>query len=314
MVDPTTTNKGYAIPTHGSDVDTWDAPLNSNFSILDNNLGAISSVGLTNANVTLIAAQYQCGVIRFTGTLTGNVTITLPQVGSLYTIENQCSGAFTITLQTGAVGGQVIGAPRGEAFDIFTDGTHVKYRNMGRTGKMEFWHASALPAWVTVCTVQPYLVTDGTAFNTTTYAALNAWLGSGTLPDFRGYIPAPLDPAGSRITTAGSGIDGATLDASGGAQNVTVLQANLPVVNFTNSGITLLDGTTFSLGYTYGNFAAGGTTAIAVLQENTGSIVTVHKTGSISLSAQGVAASGGSATAVNKMPPTKMAGIFVIKT
>jgi microcystin-dependent protein len=53
-----------------------------------------------------------------------------------------------------------------------------------------------------------------------------------TLPDYRGRLLAGMDDMGnaaaSRITSGGSGIVGTTLGAAGGAQTVTLAEANLP--------------------------------------------------------------------------------------
>ena len=58
--------------------------------------------------------------------------------------------------------------------------------------------------------------------------------GDGTatfnVPDMRGRIPVPHDAGGGagRVTTAGSGVDGATVGATGGAQNVTLDTTMIP--------------------------------------------------------------------------------------
>ncbi|MFK4725587.1 microcystin-dependent protein [Bradyrhizobium niftali] len=64
----------------------------------------------------------------------------------------------------------------------------------------------------------------------TTYGALDA--SHFTLPDMRGRVPFGADNLGgvaaSRLTAAGGGIDGATLGATGGQQDRTLVTANLP--------------------------------------------------------------------------------------
>lgn len=90
-----------------------------------------------------------------------------------------------------------------------------------------------------------WLICDGSAVDRTTYADLYAALsttygegnGSSTfnLPDLRGRVPAGKDNMGTNgdadnITTAGAGIDGNSLGATGGAQTVTLThqQSGLP--------------------------------------------------------------------------------------
>jgi microcystin-dependent protein len=87
-----------------------------------------------------------------------------------------------------------------------------------------------------------WLLCDGSAVSRTTYAALFAVTGIANgagdgsttfnLPDARGRIIAGKDnmggtPAG-RLTTAGSGVDGATLGANGGAETQTLTVAQTP--------------------------------------------------------------------------------------
>lgn len=87
-----------------------------------------------------------------------------------------------------------------------------------------------------------WLLCYGQAVSRTTYAALFAALGTayGTgdgsttfnLPDLRGRVPAGQDNMGgsaaSRLTTAGSGVDGATRGAAGGAETHTLSLTQMP--------------------------------------------------------------------------------------
>jgi hypothetical protein len=67
-----------------------------------------STIPLTNANVTLTAAQYSNPYIKFTGTLTGNVIITFPTAGN-WNVFNATTGAFTLTLSNGAGATPILG-------------------------------------------------------------------------------------------------------------------------------------------------------------------------------------------------------------
>lgn len=229
----TSTNRGYDLPAHGADVDTWDVPVNANMNLLDLQLGATIAVSLTNVNVTLSGAQYKYGNIQFTGTLTGNVIITFPAVAGWWSVENATTGAFYIQLTCG--GGSRVCAPPQETVDIITDGTNIKYRNLGRIGSYMDYSGTATPNWITNCTVPPYLYCDGSSFSAVTYPRLNTILGGTTLPDFRGRGRFFLNDGTSRLTTAGSGVDGNTILASGGAQNKVIAQVNLPAYNLTFS-------------------------------------------------------------------------------
>ncbi|MCS6499055.1 hypothetical protein NYD60_03400 [Burkholderia thailandensis] len=78
--------------------------------------------GLTNVNVTLTPAQAMKSRIVLTGALTGNVQIILPAWTREWTIVNNTTGAFTITVKTASGTGVTI--PAGAA-RVVCDGTNV---------------------------------------------------------------------------------------------------------------------------------------------------------------------------------------------
>src|SRR5215813_11989582 len=91
MPDPQTPNLGLFVPLNGSDVGTWDVPMNANFNLLDSVLGANSNVVLGGIPVTLSAAQYNNSFITFSGNLTADVTVTFPaSIGRVWTLYNTC--------------------------------------------------------------------------------------------------------------------------------------------------------------------------------------------------------------------------------
>lgn len=83
-----------------------------------------------------------------------------------------------------------------------------------------------------------WLLCDGAAVSRTTYADLFATIsttygagdGSTTfaLPDLKGRVPAGKEVTATRLTAAGSGINGATLGATGGAETHTLTVAQMP--------------------------------------------------------------------------------------
>jgi microcystin-dependent protein len=227
MVDPVTTNRGYAIPTRNSDVGTWDVPLNGDFSLIDQNLGAVSTLSVSNANVVLNSTQYACGTIRLTGLLTADITLTFPQVSGWWLVDHQATGSFDVQLICNA-GANRIGLPKGVASDIFTDGSNIAFRNLPSVGCYWDYAASAVPRWVSFCSVAPWLLCDGSTYNAGTYPNLFNLLGTTTLPDFRGRASYSVNAGTGRLTTAGAGIDGNTLFASGGNNGVTLAANQIP--------------------------------------------------------------------------------------
>lgn len=224
-----TVNRGYATPATGSLVDTWGPVLNSNFDLIDSNLGGVASIAIAAANVTLNAAQAACGTISISGNPSANILILFPDVQGWWTVRNlQSAGAFYVAARCVA-GGNQIGLPPGESIDIFSDGVNMNYRNLyGTIGSYMDDAGDAVPAWITGSTIPPYLLCDGSIYSSATYPYLFAKLGTTTLPDARGSLRATLNGGTGRITTAGSSIDGNTRFSRGGEQAVLLNRTMLP--------------------------------------------------------------------------------------
>lgn len=306
----TTINRGYSTPATGANPGTWgEVDLNPNFVAIDNNLGGVASIALTNTAVVLSPSQYQCGTIRFSGALTGAILITFPAVQGWWSIENLTTGAPFILLTCGA--GNNISIPQGRVTDILTDGTNVKFRNLGiDIGDYWDYAGSTVPVWVTACTVPPYLLCDGSTFSAVTYPYLNSILGTNTLPDLRGRSRFNLNGGTSRITTAGSGIDGNTRFSAGGAQSVTLDTTMIP--SHTHPGTTASSG--LHNHTVFGNSASTGpgggmTPASASGNQNTtpGTSTDGAHTHTFTTDATG----GG--LAHQNMPPALISGITMIR-
>lgn len=240
MTEPVTVNGGLIIPNTGDLPGTWSSnALNPDFVALDGALWGVTTISASNAPIVLTTpagftptpsagpTQAQNAVLKFTGALTGSVQVTLPIPG-YYIVDNQTTGAFVLSFR--AIGsGAVIAVDQQDTQHIYNDGTNVRFVNIGRIGATEMWAGlSALPAWVTACTQQPYLICDGTVYNFTAYPALAQRLlgkfgGNGistfAVPDSQGRLQLPYDGTGTRITSAVSGINGQTIGAAGGDQN-----------------------------------------------------------------------------------------------
>lgn len=107
----------------------------------------------------------------------------------------------------------------------------------GLTGAIFEYAGNTAPPWGAFC--------YGQALSRTTHARLYAVIGTTygagdgsttfNVPDRRGRAAAGKDNMGgtaaNRLTTAGSGVDGATLGAVGGAQNHTLGAGEIPAHN-----------------------------------------------------------------------------------
>lgn len=84
--------------------------------------GVTAIAGLTNANVTLTPAQAAKSKITLAGTLTSNIQIILPAWTRDWTIVNNTSGAFTVTVKTAAGTGVSLAAGQQK---VTGDGTNI---------------------------------------------------------------------------------------------------------------------------------------------------------------------------------------------
>jgi microcystin-dependent protein len=104
----------------------------------------------------------------------------------------------------------------GSVFEASRDGPPI--------GSVIEFYGTALP--------QGTLWPDGSTFTAADFVELNTVLGGNTKPNRKGRIAAGKTDMGGvdagGITTAGSGVDGLTLKAVGGAQNITLDATKIP--------------------------------------------------------------------------------------
>ena len=233
---PTTTNKGLSTPAYNSQSGLWGTQdLNGNSQILDNNLAGLTSVALSNANVTLSAAQAQNLTISLTGTLLANVTVSTPCLGFFWVVNNT-TGNYTVSLQAnfgaGAVGSSVL-IPQGGVRQLFvSDATNgLQYGapppSIYLPGEIKAYAGSSAPSGWLLC--------YGQLISRTLYAPLYAVIGTTygagdgstfAVPDLRGRTIAGLDNMGG---SAANRLDWATtLGTAGGEENHTLSNAELP--------------------------------------------------------------------------------------
>jgi hypothetical protein len=185
---PFTPNLGLSVQATGSDPGTWGADnstptagvstaLNEGvIQLLDQKLGRPLALSLSSSNVSLTQVQAQNGMIRCTGTLLANVTVS-PAGGVLWNgifcWENVTTGNFTVTIQNSA--GSVV-LPQGRRGLLWID-TINGPRTLAVAGSVG---ADPVPSG-TVLTV----------YNTAAPA---------------GYSIVPLDDHGLKVVSSGGGV------------------------------------------------------------------------------------------------------------
>jgi hypothetical protein len=87
------------------------------------------SLALNNVNITLTAAQANNAVLDFSGTLTANVTITLPTTGPrTWLAVNRCTGNFRLTLRTATGAGVIL--PTASSVMVYHNGSELQVAAM----------------------------------------------------------------------------------------------------------------------------------------------------------------------------------------
>lgn len=329
MAEPITTNRSFIVPNTGDLAGAWGtSALNPNLQSIDTLFGGVTTISLSSATTILLSVPATTGVwpggnpsqsmnamIRFTGAQTGSATIQFTLSG-FYIIDNQCTGTTSVRLSPATGTGNSIGAPPGEKCHVFFDGTHMDYVDMGRVGSALDLHinTTTLPPWMTACTVQPYLVKDGSTYSTASYTALAQLLGSTYggngvttfgVPDERARarlgvdtVQAASGATSGRVTFAVAGFTGSLLGAAGGDQR---LQTH-------SHGITdpgHLHGVT---GGTKGGITGGATTGGSQDTPITAATITISSaTTNITINASGTGSS-------QNMPPSIVSFVPLIKT
>ena len=82
---------------------------------------------------TLSAVEYANVVQEYFGALTGNVIIVLPSTVQIYYLNNQTTGAYSLTFKTSAVGAATVTVPQGQTLTVVCDGTNV-YNSSSASG------------------------------------------------------------------------------------------------------------------------------------------------------------------------------------
>jgi microcystin-dependent protein len=241
VADPQTSNILLNRPTRGSDAGTWDAPLNFNSDSIDGRFAGATTIGVSNAPVLLTSptptnppvvpgqgpTQAENAILKVSGTLTADVTMTLPLAG-YYIVDTTALVPGTFVAFARAVGnGEIVGLQPGCAFHIYCDGTDVRYVDLQPVGTYLDIGATVVPRWISGSTKAPFLNCDGSAVDGAKYPALRSMMA--TLPDFRGVSPAYLNQGTGRIP-ASSGPNGDTIFSIGGAALVALTAAQIPQI------------------------------------------------------------------------------------
>jgi len=129
MASTFTTNKSIEKPANGDYVNDWNVPVNADWDIIDKAFGGtttLNATGQSSTPVNLTATQYQPLILNITGTLTANVTYTIPSgVGGQWIVANNTTGSYTATIAS-LGGGTTTVIGQGSITLIASDGTNIR--------------------------------------------------------------------------------------------------------------------------------------------------------------------------------------------
>ena len=314
MTSSFTTNKHIEKPASGDYANTWATPVNADWDVIDNAFGGRTTRTTTTGSHTLTVAEYTPPILKVTGSLTGNVTYTLPAgVGGFWYIYNQTVDAgspstpYTVTFVSATGGGTTLVIPRGATTAALCDGTNWGRSDTntviasGSTTQVQFNSAGVLAGSASLTWDGTYLSARGLKLtgSTSGYVGLVGAAAAGstiyTLPNTDGSN-------GQVLTTNGSSaLSWTTVSGGGGTSGVTSFSAGTTGLNpsSASTGIVTLSGTL--------NVVNGGTGATS--QSGAQTALNVPSTsGSGATGTWGINISGNAATATTAAYATTVTG------
>jgi hypothetical protein len=89
------------------------------------------SLSVTGGTTTLTSAQAANTIQLYGGTLTSNQIIVVPSTVQLYTMTNNTTGAYSLTIKTAIGGAATLIIPQSTTLVVICDGTNVYNANSG---------------------------------------------------------------------------------------------------------------------------------------------------------------------------------------
>jgi len=223
----TTTNKGYELIATGAESGTWGDTLNTDvFTIIDTNLGGVTSKTLSSSDVVLSDAESQSAILRLSGVLSANVQVTTSCKGFFF-VENLTTGSFSVTITNGVAG---VVATQSLRMVMIADATNG-VRTAATTGfpsgtQMSFFQTTAPTGWTKQTThnnkairlVTGTASTGGTTDFTTAFASLN--IARNNLPNvtittnINGDHNHTIGNAGNTVSISNSPVDASAAGTS----------------------------------------------------------------------------------------------------
>lgn len=118
-----------ALQQTGENENTWGNILNSNvFEMIEDSIARVRTINLTGLTTYTLSSndgiddEARCPVLRFIGTTTGGVTVTIPASSKVYIVQNDLTSNFPITVSNGT---NTLVVANAQSQLIWTDGTVI---------------------------------------------------------------------------------------------------------------------------------------------------------------------------------------------
>jgi hypothetical protein len=130
MANSTSANLKLTVQATGENSGTWGQITNTNLLILEQAIGGFTTFNVTNASRALTftngaISNGKNDVIKLTGTLAGNLNVTIPDgIEKVYNVQDACDHAGnTLTFKTSSGTGVLL--CEGNNYVLYSDGTNI---------------------------------------------------------------------------------------------------------------------------------------------------------------------------------------------
>lgn len=129
MASTYTNRLGLEKQTDGENPNSWGAILNTNvIDLIDDAIAGYEIVSVSGTGITLTdnngsSDQSRNAALEFAGTLTANVTITIPSEEKTYFVRENSSGSFAVQMKTAS--GSALTLSQGQNTFVACDGTSI---------------------------------------------------------------------------------------------------------------------------------------------------------------------------------------------
>ena len=167
------TDLGIELMVTGENSGTWGDKTNTNLQLVQQGFAGYQEVSIAGgAQTTALAvtdgtiSNGRNAIIKFTGTITGNQVVTIPDsIEKIYVFENGTVGAFTVEVKTvSGTGPTFTAVNKGQKF-VYANGTNVIDIELGVPGgsdKQIQFNDNGAFGGITMGTTGQVLTTDGT--------------------------------------------------------------------------------------------------------------------------------------------------------